>query len=560
MPEYLSPGVYVEEVDRGPKPIEGVGTAMAAFVGFTERAELVEEIDGEQVTTDLLNAPQLVTNWTQFVERYGEFVPGAYLPHSVYGYFNNGGSRCYVVSVKTIPRAIVTLLNNDGKPQLQVRARQAGYEGLRLRVKVQDVPQLPASTSKSSSSRSKAADKKDEGDDTGDSGGGEATGSGDMSFTMLVERQTISGSWRVEETLPDIILNEVQENGQKTVRVAYKNNRASQWVELVVPENVPLAKLWPKEQEQTLNIESRQLPAATTQDFQGKVTERSGVEGLEALDDVTMVLAPDLMSTVPGSDLNLDQVKAVQTMMIAHCERLGDRVAVLDAPPNMSPQAIKKWRMDTAGFDSSYAALYYPWITIMDPATNRPINIPPSGHMAGIWARNDNTRGVHKAPANEVVQGAIGLAYNTTKGEQDTLNPNGVNCIRAFPGRGIRVWGARTLSSNPSWRYINVRRLFNYVEKSIENGTQWVVFEPNDRALWARVRRDISAFLRNVWRDGALFGSTPEEAFYVKCDDELNPPESRDLGRLIVEIGMAPVKPAEFVIFRISQWAGPGAE
>jgi len=216
--------------------------------------------------------------------------------------------------------------------------------------------------------------------------------------------------------------------------------------------------------------------------------------------------------------------------------------------------------VDTTGFDSSYAAMYYPWISVMDPATDRVIQIPPSGHIAGIWARNDNTRGVHKAPANEVVLGAVGLSYQTTKGEQDTLNPNGVNGIRAFPGRGIRVWGARTLSSNPSWRYINVRRLFNYVEKSIEGGTQWVVFEPNDRKLWARVRRDVSAFLRTVWRDGALFGSSPSEAFYVKVDDELNPPESRDLGRLIIEIGMSPVKPAEFVIFRISQWAGPGTE
>jgi phage tail sheath protein FI len=178
--------------------------------------------------------------------------------------------------------------------------------------------------------------------------------------------------------------------------------------------------------------------------------------------------------------------------------------------------------------------------------------------MGGIWARSDNTRGVHKAPANEVVLGAVGLAYNTTKGEQDTLNPNGVNCIRAFPGRGIRVWGARTLSSNPSWRYINVRRLFNYVEKSIEGGTQWVVFEPNDPMLWSRVRRDVAAFLSTVWSSGALFGLSPAQAFYVKCDSELNPPEQRDLGRLIVEIGMAPVKPAEFVIFRISQWAGGG--
>jgi len=226
----------------------------------------------------------------------------------------------------------------------------------------------------------------------------------------------------------------------------------------------------------------------------------------------------------------------------------------------MTPQEVKAWRMETTGFDSSYAAMYYPWIKVSDPATDKIISIPPSGHIAGVWARNDTTRGVHKAPANEIVSLAVGLDYQTTKGEQDVLNPNGVNCIRAFPGRGIRVWGARTLSSDPAWRYINVRRLYNFVEKSIENGTQWVVFEPNDRALWSRVDRDITAFLRGVWRDGALFGNTPSEAFYVKVDDELNPPESRDLGRLIIEIGMCPVKPAEFVIFRISQWAGPNAE
>jgi phage tail sheath protein FI len=252
-------------------------------------------------------------------------------------------------------------------------------------------------------------------------------------------------------------------------------------------------------------------------------------------------------------------VKAVQTMIIGHCERLGDRVAILDTPPNLMPQEVKEWRMNITGFDSSYAAMYYPWIQVEDPVSGKPMLMPPSGHMAGVWARNDNTRGVHKAPANEVVQGATGLEYNTTKGEQDVLNPIGVNCIRAFPGRGIRVWGARTLSSDPAWRYINVRRLFNYVEKSIEGATQWVVFEPNDPKLWARVRRDVSAFLRVTWQEGALFGLSPEEAFFVKCDEENNPRESRDMGRLIIDIGLCPVMPAEFVIFRISQWAGPNA-
>jgi hypothetical protein len=178
----------------------------------------------------------------------------------------------------------------------------------------------------------------------------------------------------------------------------------------------------------------------------------------------------------------------------------------------------------------------------------------------GIYNRVDAERGVHKAPANEVVLGATNVAADLTRGEQDTLNPIGVNCIRAFPGRGIRVWGARTLSSDGSWRYINVRRLFSQVGNSLDTGLQWVVFEPNDHTLWAKVRRDITAFLRVIWRGGALFGATPEQAFYVKCDEELNPLEIRDLGQLIIEVGMSPVKPAEFVILRLSQWAGADAE
>ncbi len=551
MPEYLSPGVYVEEVDRGPKPIEGVGTAMAAFVGFTEKAELVREIDGEIVVEDLLNKPQLVTNWTQFSERFGGFVPGVSLPQSVYGYFTNGGSRCYVVSVRTFPRAEATLMNVSGKPAITARARQAGAEGMKMRLRIADVAALPASTKKAD-------------DGKGDKDGGDKAAPADEggnSFTLHVEKEALTGGWKTLETLNDVKVQTMAVEGKKQVALAYRNNKLPQFVELIVMEEAnTLAKAMPREQEQALNIDKKLLPAPQASEFRGDVSERKGVEGLEVLDDVTMVVVPDLMTTMPGEKIDIDMVKAVQTMMIAHCERLGDRVAILDAPPDLSPQEVKKWRMDVTGFDSSYAAMYYPWIKVMDPATDKVVALPSSGHIAGVWARNDNTRGVHKAPANEVVQGAVGLAYQTTKGEQDTLNPIGVNCIRGFPGRGIRVWGARTLSSNPSWRYINVRRLFNYVEKSIEGGTQWVVFEPNDRKLWARVKRDASAFLRTVWRDGALFGASPSEAFYVKVDDELNPPESRDLGRLVIEIGLAPVKPAEFVIFRISQWAGPGTE
>jgi phage tail sheath protein FI len=561
MPEYLSPGVYVEEVDRGPKPIQGVGTAMACFIGFTEKAQIERVVNGETIVEDLLHKPQLVTNWSQYVERFGGLVQGAYLPHAVYGYFLNGGTRCYVLSVKTIPKAQATLLGTDGKPYLTIQAKQAGFDGLRLRVRV-DTQEPPKAAG--GSSKAKEADAKDGAITTTTPTDGSTPSStpskgseaSSIPFTITVERQGVGGGWQVTEVLPDVTLHEVSSNGSKRIAVSYKNNKASKLIDILVPEGEgTIDRIVPRSQEQTLNIQKRLIAPAEFSDFQGDVLQRSGVEGLASLDDITMLVVPDLMTTMPGQTLDLEMVKAVQTMMINHCEMMGDRLAILDAPPDMNPQEVKEWRMEIAAFDSSYAALYYPWIEVMDPVTNRPINIPPSGHIAGVWARNDNTRGVHKAPANEVVRGVTNLTYTVTKGEQDTLNPIGVNCIRAFPGMGYRIWGARTLSSDPAWRYINVRRLFNYIEKSLQLGTMWTVFEPNDQRLWNRIRRDVNSFLMGVYSQGALFGATPAQAFYVKCDEELNPPHQRDLGQLVVEVGIAPVKPAEFVVFRVSQWS-----
>jgi phage tail sheath protein FI len=270
-----------------------------------------------------------------------------------------------------------------------------------------------------------------------------------------------------------------------------------------------------------------------------------------------MVVVPDAIRFAQNGDDTA--FRDLQGKMIAHCENLGDRMAILDPPPNLIPSDVYEWRMNQAGYDSKQAAFYYPWIEVMDPITRRPIHVPPSGHIAGVWARTDETRGVHKAPANEVIMGATGLAFQVTHAEQGNLNKNGINCIRAFPGRGIRIWGARTLSSDPEWRYINVRRLFNYVSESINLGTQWSVFEPNDQFLWTTLSISVSTFLRNVWRSGALFGATPDQAFFVKCDTETNPPESVDAGMVVCEVGIAPVKPAEFVIFRLSQFTGGAA-
>jgi phage tail sheath protein FI len=301
------------------------------------------------------------------------------------------------------------------------------------------------------------------------------------------------------------------------------------------------------------------LPVAVNgKRFAGSETARSGINGLSIAVVVTMGVVPDLITAATKEDgtVDLNLWKAVQTSLIGHCELQGNRMAILDAPPGMAPQQIKEWRSDVAMYDSAFAAFYYPWIKVENPAgTNgdREMFIPPSGHIAGVWARTDDTRGVWKAPANDTIRGCLDVERNITKNEQSLLNPIGINCIRPFGTRGIRIWGARTLSSDTDWRYINVRRLFNMVETTIMDGTQFAVFEPNDMKLWEGVSRTLSGFLDGLWKAGALFGASADQAFYVKCDAETNPPQSIDEGKLVVEVGIAPVKPAEFVIFRISQ-------
>jgi hypothetical protein len=374
---YLSPGVYVEEVDRGTKPLEMVGTSTVAFIG--------------EASIGPVNEPIFCTNWSQFTKNFGDFNNSEYLAHAVYGFFNNGGGRCFILNVGS---------SEDQADSKKPASKAALYIGT--------------------------------------------------------------------------------DNGPGT---------------------------------------------------------RTGLKAFEDIDDINVVCAPG--QTDP----------AIQDAVLSHCENMRYRFAILDSPETIEKGGVDKLPKPR---DSKYGAYYFPWVEVYDPIRGN-IFMPPSGYMAGIYARSDGERGVHKAPANELVRGALGLKYNITRGEQDILNPKGINCIREFPNRGIRVWGARTISSDPSWRYINVRRLFNMVEQSIELGTQWVVFEPNDHRLWKRITRDISAFLLRLWRQGALFGQTPEEAFYVKCDEETNPPEVIDAGQLIVEIGMCPVKPAEFVIFRIGQ-------
>ena len=392
---YLSPGVYVEEVDRGAKPIEAVGTNTVGFLGESARGPTNEAV--------------LITNWSQFVKTFGDFKDcSTHLAHGVYGFFNNGGSRCFVVNVGApVDAPVAATDKKDDKKAVKVGGGAGDRDGLYI---------------------------------------GKDLGPG----------------------------------------------------------------------------------------------QRSGVKCFEEVDEIALLVAPGQTSP------------AVQDALLSHCETRKDRFAILDSPETISGgvDRLPKPR------DSKYGAYYFPWIQVYDPDKGN-IFVPPSGHIAGVYSRVDAERGVHKAPANELVRGALGLKYNVSKGEQDLLNPKGINAIRTMSG-AIRIWGARTLSSDPSWRYINVRRLFIMVETSIERATQWVVFEPNDHRLWKRVTRTIASFLTLLWRNGALMGTSAEQAFYVKCDEETNPTEVVDAGQLVVEIGLAPVKPAEFVIFRIGQMPSGG--
>lgn len=551
MPNYLSPGVFVEELEGGSRPVEGVGTAVAAFVGFAESGPL--------------NEPVRITNWSQYTKTFGEFIEGAYLGHSVYGYFANGGGTCYVVRVGGGAAAA----ESGGASALETAPRQA-LGGFRIAALPsaagQDVTvdvQRVASAEKDAEPKSRrgAAAKAGAEADSGD--GGKASDEGkDLkdAYKLLVKAggsvvETFDVS--TDKASARYVVTQVKERSKF---ILVEEGDATTGGVLALPEKQSLAL--PAPEAAPPQGEPADDQERVVGQYVGDVSRRSGLSGLEAIDDVTMVAAPDLMAAYERGDLTREQIKAVQLAMINHCEGMANRMAIVDPLPDMKPDEVHEWRQNEAGFDSKFAALYYPWIKVADPVNGRSFMMPPSGHIAGLWARNDEARGVHKAPANEVLRGALDLGIQITKGEQERLNPTGINCIRSFPGRGIRVWGARTLSSDPSWRYLNVRRLFNYLEESIFQGSQWVVFEPNDERLWATVRRNVAAFLVGEWRQGALFGSTPDEAFYVKCDAETNPPEVIDAGQVVCEIGVAPVKPAEFVVFRISQEAlgGAGAE
>jgi phage tail sheath protein FI len=505
MAVYQSPGVYVKELPSGSKPIEGVGTAIAAFIGFTEKGPT--------------GSATLVTNWGDYTRSFGGFVSGYATPLAVYGYFDNGGGRAYVVRVNSdagaaTPVALLPASSDASLKSLRARALDAAG-GVSVEV---GTPSEPA-------------------EDT---------------FKL-----TVRGPGGAVEEFDNVSLKKGKGNVLTEVKSRSK---------LIVLEEVStegsLVERRPADGTYQLAAAEAAPTEVETGAFTGDVAKRTGVAGLEAIEEVTMILAPDVMPMQAMGALSMDQALGIQLALVAHAERMADRVAILDPPPGLNAQEVFDWRRDTLKVDSSYAVLYYPWIKVIDPASRQPVFMPPSGFMGGIWGRNDDSRGVHKAPANEPVRGALDVQLQLTSEEQGLLNPAGINCIRVFPRGGVRVWGARTLAQiDPEFKYLNVRRLFNFVKSSILLGTQWAVFEPNDVLLWAKLRRNTSAFLTRVWRDGALFGVTPDQAFYVKCDAETNPPEVVEAGQVVVEIGLAPVRPAEFVIFNIRQIVpGEGSE
>ena len=529
MPEYLAPGVYVEEIQTGPRPIEGVSTSTAGFVGETERGPI---------------RPTLVTSWADFQRGFGGYIDrppmnaaNFRLPYAVRGFFDNGGQRLYVARVVG-PAAPIGRLNLPGAAgPTAVEAIGPGTWATRVRLRLDPasvVSTLPAGSTNPAAQwfririlyyREFPTTFVDPTDPT------------QLTNPNRREPDAFEDFDNLSPVASDAnFAQSVVNNASRLIRITACPGRPN------TPVAFPAGAL----------AAAGTDPAVTLTEVRGDAPDpenRTGIEGLLTVRDISLMAVPDGAANATWSDALLDA-----------CETTKDRFAILDDPTD-SPdlQLVGRHR------DSTYGALYYPRLRVIAPHTPEGHRIvAAAGHMAGIYARTDIERGVHKAPANEVVRGILSRDLNggvrplsriLTKREHDILNPKGVNVIRDFrsDGRDIRVWGARTMSSDAMWKYVNVRRLFIFIEQSIDRGTQWAVFEPNSEPTWMAVRTSITNFLRTVWRNGALMGTTQDEAFFVRCDRTTITQDDFDNGRLICLIGVAPVKPAEFVIFRISQ-------
>ena len=582
MAEYLSPGVYVEEYDSGATPMQGVSTSTAGFVGLAERGPIIGQ-------------PQLVTSFADYKRMYGGYLSEAgygsnrFLPYAVEQFFSNGGARAYIM--RAVPGDARTGSCVSGVLKISAANPGAWAEDLRVVVSPASKAKTQVLAVSGPDLTLKNADGFNAGDvvelydgkttayatvknvldkvvtldapcslDVADAKVGTVKYIKTCEITLTVRLgenvETFENLSLKPDALNDIVAKtaksdlitvEVLESKAAPAPVKEKDKDGKEIPAPApkAPSIVPFALCGGNGADLVLTLQggsNGSVRTATPDAFLGKDDgpgKRTGLQAFQENGNVSIMAIPGV--TMPE----------VQAGLVGFCEGKKSCFAILDVP-----MELKKTN-DVANFrdmyDSTYAAMYHPWLEMYDAGSKRSAYFPPSGAMAGIYARTDVERGVHKAPANEVVRGCTGLSCAYNEGEQDVLNPIGVNLIRSFTGRGIRVWGARTISSNGLWKYLNVRRLFIYVEESIKANTSWVVFEPNSTELWDRVTRTIETFLSTCWRDGALAGSTPSEAFFVECGPTTMTQDDIDNGRLICQIGIAPVKPAEFVIFRITQ-------
>jgi uncharacterized protein len=599
VPEYLAPGVYVEETSFRAKSIEGVGTSTTAFAGPTRKGPVA----------NAENLPEILSSYADFERLYGgyanlQLTPVGeahdinFLAHAVRAYFNEGGSRLYVAraylanegSAGTAQTADLRvgepLPAEDETNRIRFVARVPGRCGNGA------VPTTEQPNLRGIQTREIVAPAPQRVLDSAPPGSLARTGTGPFSYLLKRDGQWFAldaaGVPAADPALPAAlagaslitlaVITTDADGGSLAIDDLGYDRSHPRWVGTVMSET-PNRRADRIENLYALRLGSgvnaRQLLDALFPDVQNPEAQRAtgrrgsfaltgGSDGLAPtaaaytpafaalakLDDIAIVAAP-------GSSAYADR-DAIRNALITHAEgRRMYRIAVLDTAPGLNAGAARDAR---ATIDSRHAALYYPWVTISNPNARpgrddipREIHLPPSGFLCGIYARNDVERGVHKAPANEVVRSALRFERDVAFGEQEVLNPLGVNCLRFFPGRGYRVWGARTASSDPEWKYVNVRRYFNYLEASIDRSTQWAVFEPNGERLWANIRETVAAFLYTEWRNGALLGARAEEAYFVRCDRSTMTQNDLDNGRLVCQIGVAALKPAEFVIFRIGQ-------
>jgi len=568
MAEYLSPGVYVEEFESGMRPMEGVSTSTAGFIGMAEKGKTV-------------GTPEFVSSFADFNRKFGGYLSEStygdyrYLAYAVEQFFANGGTRCYVMRTVASDAATASVSASG----ISITAKNPGKWG--NEIKVAATAATKGKTSVLEVTGDDATGKVytvangsifAEGDTIAIRLNGKVTS---YNKIAMVQGNTITLATPVKEDLVDKnpVPKKTLSTCEMNVEVTYKdivetyegvslNKDSSSYITKmmsksdivnvsanVVKDGVnPLSVFTPAPDAERAVIflagGSDGTKKGITDDVfmgvDGGPGKRTGLAAFKELNNVSIMAIPGITSP------------AIQLALVAHCTNTGASFAVLDVPLSLTkPQDVLAHREKV---DSDYAAMYHPWIQIYDALNKKPSFIPPSGAVCGIYARSDVERGVHKAPANEVIYNCIGLSCLYNKAEQDILNPAGVNLIRVLPGQGIRIWGARTCSSNSLWKYVNVRRLFIYLEESIKSQTNWAVFEPNDEMLWARVGRTIRAFLRDMWRSGALVGTTEDQAFYVNIGRDTMSQSDILNGRLICEIGVAPSRPAEFVIFRITQF------